>query len=391
MPFNLLDVIIVGAAVMAGFGGYRIGFVARVTSWIGLGLGLAIAARFLPKIVDRFNFSDPSSRLLLAAGVLIGGAFLGQALGLLLGAQIHRVLPMGPVRSVDRVVGAAVGTLGVIVSVWLLLPSIGDVPGTVARQARTSSIATFIDRTFPRPPDPLQALRRLVGKDNFPRVFDALRPAPNIGPAPATSGLSDAVVARVTESTVRVEGQACDRVQDGSGFAVATDLVATNAHVVAGEKKTYVFRPDGTRLAAVPVLFDSDRDLALLRVTGLGQAPLATGTAKEGDTGAVFGHPGGVPQIVVAPAAINQEVAARGRDLYDQKATTRQVFIMASDLHPGDSGGPLVDVRGTVVGVAFAIAPDRPGTSYALTTVELDAVLAKPRAAPVSTGPCLSG
>src|SRR2546429_6292723 len=74
MSFNLLDLLIVVAAVMAGVGGYRIGFVTRVTSWIGLGLGLAVAARFLPKVVDRFHFETPSSRLLLAAGVLVVGA-----------------------------------------------------------------------------------------------------------------------------------------------------------------------------------------------------------------------------------------------------------------------------------------------------------------------------
>src|SRR3954469_17538804 len=248
MPFNLLDLLLVVAAVMAAVGGYRIGFVTRVTSWIGLGIGLAIAARFMPQAVDHFHFSTPTSRLLLAAGVLAIGAFIGQALGLIAGSQIHRVIPLGPARSVDRVVGAVVGAVGLAIAVWLLLPSIAEVPGTMARQARGSEIASFIDRTFPEPPDTLQALRRLEGKDNFPRVFESLRPTPNSGPPPPDSGLSPAVVAKVKQSTVRVEGQACDRVQDGSGFAVGQDLIVTNAHVVAGEKKTYVYRPDGFRL-----------------------------------------------------------------------------------------------------------------------------------------------
>ena len=60
-------------------------------------------------------------------------------------------------------------------------------------------------------------------------------------------------------------------------------------------------------------------------------------------------------------------------------------------LHPGDSGGPLVDTGGAVVGVAFAIAPDQPGTAYALTTKVLQQVLAAPRGAPVATGGCLTG
>ena len=42
-----------------------------------------------------------------------------------------------------------------------------------------------------------------------------------------------------------------------------------------------------------------------------------------------------------------------------------------------------------MVGVAFAIAPDRPGVAYALDMVELEAVLAGNLTAPVDTGPCL--
>jgi S1-C subfamily serine protease len=283
-----------------------------------------------------------------------------------------------------------VGAVGLAVAVWLLLPSIAEVPGSMARQARESSIAQWIDHTFPPPPDTLQALRRLVGNENFPRVFEQLRPTPRTGPPPPDSGLPPEVIAEVKASTVRVEGTACDRVQDGSGFTVGPELVVTNAHVIAGEKRTYIYRPDGTRLAATPVQFDSERDLALLRVPGLTQDPLPLGAAKEGERGAVFGYPGGVSEVVVAPAGIRSQVSARGRDLYDRRQTTRDVFILAADLHPGDSGGPLVNSNGDVVGVAFAISPDRTGTSYALTTNELRSLLSKPNADAVSTGPCLA-
>lgn len=386
----MLDLLIIVFALLAAVGGYRMGFVARATSWIGLAIGLAVAARFVPNIVDAVHFDQASSRLLVAAAVLVGGAFLGQALGLVVGSQIHRVIPIGPLRLADRCVGAVVGFLGVVIAVWLLLPSMADVPGGFARQARTSEIAKLIDKTFPAPPDTLQALRRLVGSDVFPRVFDALRPAPNLGPPPAASGLTAAVISRVTASTVRVEGQACNRLQDGSGFAVADNTIVTNAHVVAGERKTFVFRPDGARLAANVVMFDSDRDLAVLDVPHLDQAPLPVDTAEVGDQGAVFGHPGGVSEVVVSPAAIGQQVQAVGRDLYDTHQTKRDVFILASALRPGDSGGALVNRNGSVVGVAFAIAPDRPGTSYALTYKELNAALQSPRRPDVNTGGCLA-
>jgi S1-C subfamily serine protease len=195
----------------------------------------------------------------------------------------------------------------------------------------------------------------------------------------------------VSASTVKVEGQACDRIQDGSGFAVADDTIVTNAHVVAGVTKPTVLRTDGKRLPAVVQVFDPNRDLAILHVAGLGEAALPVGTADVGEDAAVFGHPEGQDTLAVIPARVDSKVEAQGLDLYGSKQIRREVLILASALVPGDSGGALVDTAGAVVGVAFAVAPDEPSTSYALSSVELRAVLAAPRAASVSTGSCLRG
>jgi len=386
----VLDLVILVAVGAAAVGGYRIGFLARVASWVGLALGIFVAVRLLPPILRAFRSPDPTNKLLIAAVVVIGGAFAGQALGLVLGSMVGRVIPSGAMLGADRAIGAVVGALGVLVAVWLLLPAMAEVPGASARAARNSSIARFLDAHLPGPPDTLQTLRRLVGANGFPRVFDALRPSPVTGPPPASTGLSAATLSRVGAATVKVSGQACNRIQEGSGFSIAADTVVTNAHVVAGERATDVLRPDGRRMRAVVTLFDPDRDLAVLSVSGLGEPALGIGAGREGTTGAVFGHPGGQDQIRVAPAAVRRRVTAIGRDLYDSHTTKREVFILASDLHPGDSGGALVDTGGSVVGVAFAIAPDRPGTSYALTSRELSEDLTVRRGSAVSTGPCLA-
>ena len=389
---NLLDLVILAAVAAAAAGGWRLGFLARVVSWIGLALGLMVAARFLPAAVRSFEGPDPSSKLLIAGVVLLGGAFVGQGLGLLVGSQLKRFVPMGPLELLDSGVGAFVGAVGVIASVWLLLPAIGDVPGSVARQARTSSVARFIDRQLPPPPDTLQALRRVVGDTNFPRVFEALRPTPEVGPPPETTGIPPAVLQRAAASTVKVSGVACRRTQEGSGFSAGPDMVVTNAHVVAGHSPgaTQVKRPDGRRLAATIVVFDPARELAILRVPGLSQAPLPIDGGGVGDGGAVLGHPNGQDQLRIAPAAIRQQVDAVGRDLYDSRPTRREVFILAASLKPGDSGAALINPAGAVMGVAFAIAPDRPDTAYAVTNKELRAVLAVPRGGAVSAGPCLT-
>ena len=389
---NVLDLVIVAAMAAAALGGFRLGFLARVVSWVGMAAGLILAARFLPAAVRTFEGPDPTSKLLVAGVVLLGGAFIGQGLGLLAGSSLRRFVPIGPLRIVDSAVGAFVGVVGVVVALWVLLPAIGDVPGSVSREARGSAIARFIDGTLPRPPDTLQALRRVVGETNFPKVFESLRPAPDTGPPPESTGIPAGTLQRVAASTVKVSGVACSRTQEGSGFTVAPDVVVTNAHVVAGQQpgRTEVLRPDGRRFDATVVAFDPGRDLALLRVPGLNQAPLQVGEGEVGETGAVFGHPNGQDQLRIAPAAVRQRVEAVGRDLYDTRQTRRDVFILAAALQPGDSGAALVDQQGDVMGVAFAIAPDKSGTAYAVTTDELRPVLAAPRGGAASTGPCLT-
>jgi S1-C subfamily serine protease len=387
---NLFDALILLTTVVVGAGGYRLGFLARALSWLGLALGILAAALLLPGAVSLFG-GTAGTKLMIAITVLLGGAFLGQGLGLVAGASLRRFVPQGPLRTLDRAVGAGVGVLGVLTAVWMLLPSLAVVPGALANQTHNSAIARAMDSGLPKPPDTLQALRRLVSEAGFPRVFETLRPAPQTGPPPASSGLSPALLARVTASTVKVTGVACQRIQDGSGFTAGTDTVVTNAHVVAGERpgRTQVIRPDGRRLLASVVLFDPDRDLAVLRVPNLAQAPLSMGSGSVGAQGAVLGHPGGQEQVRAAPAAVRQRIDAVGRDLYDSHSTRREVFVLAANLRPGDSGGALVNTSGAVMGVAFAIAPDRPGTSYAVTERELRAVLSRPRSGPVSTGSCL--
>ncbi|MBW3615216.1 MAG: MarP family serine protease [Actinobacteria bacterium] len=376
---NLLDVVVLVGTVSAALGGYRIGFLARVSSWLGLALGFYLALRLLPTVLSSFELPTASARLLVAITVLIVGTFIGQALGLVVGHRVRGVLPAGRARRVDRLVGAVAGAVAIIVALWLSVPTLADTPGWPARQARTSLLARAVASSLPKAPDATQAVRRLVDERGFPRVFDALRPAPDTGAPPVESGLAPDVQAAVAASTVKVvgEGEQCRRLQEGSGFVISSGVIVTNAHVIAGVDRVEVIRPDGKRLVAAVTVFDPRRDLAVLRVDQLRLASLGRANAETGQTGAVFGHPQGQAKVRAAPARISDEVPADGRDIYDEVDTRRQVFILAADLSPGDSGGALVDQQGLVVGVAFAIAPDRPGTSYALTGHELDAVMQK--------------
>jgi S1-C subfamily serine protease len=277
----------------------------------------------------------------------------------------------------------------VLVGVWILLPLMADVPGFWATQARTSVVARWVDERFPDPPDTVETLRRLVGEEQFPRVFDALQRTPDVGPPPSSANIPQPVVDRVVQSTVKVEGVACRRIQEGSGFVVGDGLVVTNAHVVAGEDETIVQRSDGTTVRANVVAFDPNRDLAVLAAPDLGRPALTRDSIEPGGVGAAFGHPGGGP-LEASPFSVAEKVTATGYDIYGENRTTRQVLVLAADLEPGDSGSALVDPDGDVVGVVFAIALDRDDVAYALDMPELEAVLAGDLSRSVDTGPCLT-
>jgi hypothetical protein len=388
---DLLDLVIVIAALLAAVGGYRLGFLGRVTSWVALAAGFYVAIRIVPAVVRRLGNQSPGVLVTVAVAILVGGALLGQALGLVVGARLHRALPLGPWRQVDRVVGAAAGAVGVVVILWLLIPSVAAVPGWPARETAGSGISRWVSRDMPVPPDSVQELRRFIS--DAPQVFAVLQPGTSGGPPPGQSPLSPTVTYAVVASTVKVEGQACDEILEGSGFAVAPDLIVTNAHVVAGEGRgdTSVLLPSGRHLPATVIMFDPRRDLALLDVPGLGERSLPVGPAHTGTKGAVFGHPNGQNPVAVSPASVVLTEEAVGRDLYDQHTTRRNVLVLASRLAHGDSGGPLVTSNGVVIGVVFAVSADSSTTGYALSSSELEAALVEARtAAGASTGSCLT-
>ncbi len=319
----------------------------------------------------------------LAAAVVV--PLLGESLGRLVG---HHVAPRRGVGApTDRVLGAVAGLVGVAAVAWLVIPvarassdwSRGFVGGSVA--------ARIADDHLPAPPDVYDALAPLLNRNRFPQLFDTLQPRVEATP-PAASGLDETTAGRVSRSVVLVDGVACRVRLNGTGFVVGEALVATNAHVVAGQRRTTVVRDDGKRLDATVVAFDAHRDLALLSVPGIDRPALALGRSDRGDVGGVFGHPGGGP-LRIAPFLVARAVPATGRDIYDASPVRREILELAAELRHGDSGSALVDPAGEVVGVAVSISTDQEGVAYALAVSELAALLSVPRHGAVSTGACI--
>lgn len=388
---NALDLVVLVLGVGAGFGGWRLGFAARVLAWAGVAVGLAIGVHFVPRIVTVFGGTHAADRASIAMLFLVLVAIVGQTFGLLLGGLVHRLSP-GPraLPKWDRVAGAAIGAIGVLALLWMVIPSLATAQGWPARMVRGSTIVAAIQRWAPAQPSRFSAWGRAISDAPYPSALGTLQSPPNPGVPPSTE-LSPDTDARVRASTLKVAGQACNSIQEGSGWVAAPGIVVTNAHVVAGEHNTTVLNSTARAFPATVIAFDPVRDVAVLSIAHLGARPLAMRTGAVGDVGAVYGHPGG-GALQATPARIGDEILAVGTDIYRTASSRRHVYVVAARLAPGDSGGALVDTHGDVIGMAFAIDPGRSATAYALTNVEVQAVLEKVQGQapkPVATGHCL--
>lgn len=133
----------------------------------------------------------------------------------------------------------------------------------------------------------------------------------------------------------------------GTGFAIASGLVVTNQHVVAGCQRLEVLSRDERR--SVRVLDADDTvDLALLRVTGLGGNTAALrrpGTVRLGEAAFAFGFP--LTGLLSEAGNFTSGVVSSLRGMRDSAS---QIQI-STPVQPGNSGGALVDASGSVIGV----------------------------------------
>jgi len=210
---------------------------------------------------------------------------------------------------------------------------------------------------------------------------------PDPGPVPDDDGLDDATRQRVVASTARISGVACGRLSVGSAFAVADDLLATNAHVIVGVDEIRVDLPDGRTLTGQPAAFDAVADLALVRVDGAAFVPLPLGDAADDTVGALVGWEDD-PRPDPTPFRIDRPVTVRIERVGASDRIERPSWLLAADVETGDSGGALVDADGTVVGIAYAATTRNAGVGYAVRATELQSLIAEGLPASVVVADC---
>jgi S1-C subfamily serine protease len=389
----LVDLGLIFLIAIFAVNGYRQGFLVGLLSFAGFFGGALLGLQLGPVFGRRF--SEDSVRLLVSLGTIFVLAAVGQALAGYVGSRLRNAMSNRTARRFDDLGGAFVSGIAVLLVVWLVAAPLASssIPW-LARSVRSSAILGGVDAVMPDAARGLSnTLRDTVDTRGFPDVFGNMTPTRvRQVPEPDSALLRSPVVQNARRSVVKVLGTAvsCGRRIEGSGFVFAPERVMTNAHVVAGTRQTTV-EVNGFRRSGSVVIYDPERDLAVIYVPGL-TAPVMPFAARPVTTGAdaiVIGFPLDGPYDAQA-ARVRDGREIKGPDIYDNVKVDREVYTIRGLVRSGNSGGPLVAADGSVLGVIFAAAADDPETGFALTAKEAAPVAdaGRNRTALVSTGAC---
>jgi S1-C subfamily serine protease len=395
VPGDLLDLILIGVVVAFAVSGYRQGFIIGALSLAGFLGGAAFGLVIAPPIAQSVA-AEHAQQSLIAIIIVFVAAMIGQFAASTVGAAMRDLVTWRSATIIDSAGGAAVSTLSVLVIAWLIGTSVANAPfPAIVNQVNNSRVLRTVDGLMPETARTwFSGFRRVVASGPFPQVFGGLGAEGIVSvPPPDATVVNSSGVRRASVSVVKLLGTApdCARRIEGSGFVFAPEHVMTNAHVVAGVRHgPDVYTKTGRRLRARVVVYDFQRDVAVLYVPGLHAASLPfAGQAKTGDNAAVAGYPRDEPFIAV-PARIGGNQEARGPNIYQSDQVTREIYAIRASVEPGNSGGPLLATDGSVFGVVFAAAVGQQETGYALTANEVgpDVQVGTDATAEVSTQGC---
>ncbi|MEH0469739.1 MarP family serine protease [Streptomyces sp. B21-097] len=388
---DLLDILLALVILAYAASGYRRGLVAGCVSLAGFVGGAVIGVYVLPWLMDLVTPGTTAATVTAVFAVLVP-AVVGHELAGRLGLRLRRELDRGPLRAADGIGGAAANTVAVLVVAWVAASVLGASSSPVVTSSiRDSRLLGAVQDAMPdTTPNWFSRATSALTQAGFPQVFN---PFENESTAEVAKPTGDSVTARATDaarrSTVKIEGSSGDQGREGSGFVYASDHVMTNAHVVAGiDRPTVRIGGVGRSFSARVVLFDPDRDVAVLYVPEL-RAPVLSfdDAASRGDSAVVAGYPQD-GDLNLQAATVAGRVKATGRNIYNDGIVTREIYSIRSTVRPGNSGGPLLTTTGQVFGVVFARSTSDDETGYVLTAAEVadDAERAATATRSVDTG-----
>jgi S1-C subfamily serine protease len=366
--------------------GWRRGIARTVLPVVGGIGGLAVGGAFAPRIVLAVTSpADVAARAALLCVAFIGLPMIGVLVGAWLAGDAGR---SSRLTWVSHLLGgvAAVALLALVG--WILAPMSQRQEAFVSASAG-SVTADVVDALPPAPVD----VDKLVAEGVLPASLGVVLGPPSDVPAPTQlPAMTAEAEALLRQATVQLFVFKCGGIGTGSGFAVDANLIATNAHVVRGASDRVEVRThDDRRRVGAVVLYDEERDLALVHVDDLGLAPLALAPeqAEYGEIVVTAGHPHADPALHIAPARVDAIGFHGPQSQPDGLATVRHLYTLRSDdVKPGSSGGPLVNSAAEVLGVVFAVR-EGGGVASAVAADEVQVVFERYNGpAAVSTGSC---
>ena len=166
------------------------------------------------------------------------------------------------------------------------------------------------------------------------------------------------------------------RTSVGSGFVIHPDgYIVTNAHVIAQTAERKAIFSDGKEYDAQIVAFDTQRDLAILKIEADKPLPvIKLGRSNDlmiGETVIAIGNPVGLQNTVTAGV-----ISATDRQLdFAQGQSLTGLIQTDASINRGNSGGPLLNVLGELIGVTSAIRNDAQNIGFAIPVDQLREVL----------------
>lgn len=385
----MLTVDVIAAAFIAvmALWGARSGL-ARALTFAGFAAGAVAGAVGAPLLLTEGHDAEFALAFALPGALLVGGIFAALTERYVFRlrrpiARIDRIRPLGAIG------GALLAAWTGVVAVWLV--------GAVAVQRdalRDDVVASAVVKRLNSvvdAPGPDAAAERQPFRP-FPII--AGPPLP-IAPADLTM-VRDAQVKSAARKVGRIEMRTCGRMGSGTGWIAGDGIVATNAHVIEwGENiRIKMNRGRGPARPATPIWFDTENDIALLRVPGLkGLRPLEmVERPQRGTSGALLGYPGGRYSIRAArlgrtTRTIEQEIQGTPSG---SKVRTDIGGLLVTPVRvrsgPGASGGPVVDTEGKVLTTIFG-GSALGSRGFGVPNRYVQSALRK-AGAPVSTGTC---
>lgn len=174
--------------------------------------------------------------------------------------------------------------------------------------------------------------------------------------------VAPAVVMVSTKSVQSVNGWFQQETEGmGSGFIINNDgYILTNYHVIDGAKEVTVTLSDGREVKASVVNYDSDQDVAMIKLNEDIEVP---GVVELGDSDAL--QPG--EEVLAIGNPLSKElsstltkgiVSALNRSVETKTGVSTNLIQTDTAINSGNSGGPLINTKGEVIGINTLKASD---------------------------------